>query len=277
MSYKKFVLGVALSTLFSFLPNGALSDLILPEEKSGFYVGSQYRIGVPNFSNFEAEETIPGVTKKIFALGIGKNDITKPDSFTQTYSPTYASSFSSFSGVVGHYFNNIRIEFEASYSNFEPDRQLYPEGSQSHKFFALSRSDNAGTSITVQNNGFIVLENNGLIDRSLNLNFCYDIAGGHVPLAPYMCAGIGADYVKFLGISLPKFSYQLKFGVNYPVNNDFMLFGGLYYHKVVGSRYERVEIAYHPSGLSAAPKTTSASANLDASYFGCEIGIRFAL
>ena len=274
MNYKKFVLSVALSTLFSFLPNNSFSDVIIPEEKRGFYIGTQYRVGVPNFSDFSAEETIPGLTKKIFALGFDQTDITKHTSFTQVYNPTYASSFSSFSGVMGCYFNNVRIEFEGSYSNFEPERQLYPEGSQSHKFFALSRD---GDENTAANNKFIVLENNGVIDRSLNVNLCYDVVRGSVPLAPYMCAGIGADYIKFLGISLPKFSYQVKFGVNYPVKNDVMLFGGGYYHKVMGSRYERVEIAYHPSGLTDVPKTTSASANLDTDYFGWEVGIRFTL
>nr|ABO36257.1 Omp-1-17 [Ehrlichia ewingii] len=269
MNYKKFVLSVALSTLFSFLPDSSFSDVVVSEEKRGFYVGTQYRVGVPNFSNFSAAETIPGLTKKIFALSYDATDITKETSFKQAYDPTYASSFNSFSGVMGCYFNSMRIEFEGSYSHFESERQFYREGSNNYKFFALSREE------TITSKKFVVLENNGVIDRSLNVNFCYDITRGDVPLAPYVCAGVGADYIKFLGISLPKFSYQVKFGVNYPVKSNIMLFGGGYYHKVVGSKYERVEIAYHPS-IEEAPKITSASANLNTDHFGCEVGIRFA-
>ncbi|AHX03219.1 surface antigen family protein [Ehrlichia chaffeensis str. Heartland] len=271
MNYKKFVVGVALATLLSFLPDNSFSDANVPEGRKGFYVGTQYKVGVPNFSNFSAEETLPGLTKKIFALGLDKSGISSHSNFTQAYNPTYASNFAGFGGVIGYYVNDFRVEFEGAYENFEPERQWYPEGGESHKFFALSRES------TVQDNKFIVLENDGVIDRSLNVNFCYDIAHGSIPLAPYMCAGVGADYVKFLGISLPKFSYQVKFGVNYPVSVNVMLFGGGYYHKVIGNRYERVEIAYHPAGLSEHPKTTSASATLDTDYFGWEVGMRFTL
>nr|AAK28700.1 major outer membrane protein P30-20 [Ehrlichia canis] len=271
MNYKRFVVGVTLSTFVFFLSDGAFSDANFSEGRRGLYIGSQYKVGIPNFSNFSAEETIPGITKKIFALGLDKSEINTHSNFTRSYDPTYASSFAGFSGIIGYYVNDFRVEFEGSYENFEPERQWYPENSQSYKFFALSRN------ATNSDNKFIVLENNGVADKSLNVNVCYDIASGSIPLAPYMCAGVGADYIKFLGISLPKFSYQVKFGVNYPLNVNTMLFGGGYYHKVVGDRYERVEIAYHPTALSDVPRTTSASATLNTDYFGWEIGFRFAL
>ncbi|MGN7618842.1 MAG: P44/Msp2 family outer membrane protein [Ehrlichia sp.] len=253
------------------MPNNSFSDVVVSGEKRGFYIGTQYKVGVPNFSDFSAAETIPGLTVGIFALDYDAADITKSSSFTRAYDPTYASSFNGFSGVMGCYFNNIRVEFEGSYSSFEPERQFYPEGSNSYKFFALSRGRDS-----VQDKKFVVLENNGVIDRALNVNFCYDVTGGSVPLSPYVCAGVGADYIKFLGISLPKFSYQVKFGVNYPVSGSVILFGGGYYHKVIGSKYERVEVAHHPA-IEEPPKITSASANLSTGYFGWEVGIRFAL
>ncbi|KJV63495.1 MULTISPECIES: P44/Msp2 family outer membrane protein [Ehrlichia] len=271
MNYKKFVIGVALSTLLSFLPYNAFSGTNIPEGGNGLYIGTQYRVGVPNFSSFSVQETLPGLTKRIFALGFSESDITTHSGFKQVYNPTYASNFAGFSGVVGYYVDDFRIEFEGSYENFEPERQWYPEGSESYKFFALSRSD------TMAENKFIVLENNGVMNKSLNVNFCYDVAHGYVTLAPYVCAGVGVDYIKFLGISLPKFSYQVKFGVNYPVSVNIMLFGGGYYHKVVGNKYERVEIAYHPSSFADVPKVTSASATLGTDYFGWEVGMRFAL
>ena len=272
MNYKRFVVGVTLSAFVCFLSGSAFSDDVnFSEGRRGLYIGSQYKVGVPNFSNFSAEETIPGITKKIFAMDLSKSKISEHDSFTRQYDPTYASSFAGFSGIIGYYVNDFRVEFEGSYENFEPERQWYPESSQSYKFFSLSRDT------TCQDNNFIVLENNGVVNKSINVSVCYDVAGGNIPLAPYMCAGVGADYIKFLGISLPKFSCQVKFGVNYPLNVNTMLFCGGYYHKVVGNKYERVEIAYHPGTLTNVPKTTSASATLNTDYFGWEVGFRFTL
>ncbi|GAT76743.1 Map1-related protein [Ehrlichia ruminantium] len=281
MNYKEFVLGVTLSALlFSLLPQRAISDMDVSENRSRFYAGVQYRTGIPNFDNFSASETIPGLTKGVYGLDLdlSKSDITKRANFTRLYNPTYSTSSTGIGGMFGYYFDNIRMEFETSYSNFGIERQWYTEGSQSHKFCAVSRQDNAAPNTDLNNNrDFVVLENNGVKIRTLNVNFCYDVAHGNIPLAPYVCAGIGGDYVKFIGVSLPKFSYQLKFGVNYPLSIRTMLFGGGYYHKVMGSKYDRVKVVYHPVQLSTVPKMTFVSANLDIDYFGCEVGIRFFL
>ena len=57
-----------------------------------------------------------------------------------------------------------------------------------------------------------------------------------------------------------------------------MLFGGGYYHKVIGNKYNRVKAAYHHprNVINQNPKITFVSANLDIDYFGYEVGVRFS-
>ncbi|QGR03863.1 P44/Msp2 family outer membrane protein [Ehrlichia ruminantium] len=278
MNYKKFILGVTLNALlFSLLPERAVSNTDITENGNRFYAGIQYKAGIPHFDDFSASETIPGLTKGVYGLGLdlAKSDITKRSNFTRVYNPTYSTSSTGLGAMFGYYFDNVRVELETSYLNFGIERQWYPEGSESHKFCAVARKDNASTNLE-NDHEFVVLENDGVKVKTLNINFCYDVAHGNIPLAPYVCAGIGGDYIKFIGVSLPKFSYQLKFGVNYPMSSRTMLFGGGYYHKVIGNQYNMVKLAYHHE-LSAMPKFTYVSANLDVGYFGCEIGIRFFL
>ena len=158
MNYKKFVLSITLNALlFSLLPGRAVSNVNI-YESNRFYTGIQYRAGIPNFDNFSASETIPGLTNGVYGLDLDltKSDITKLANFTRLYHPTYSTSFAGVAGVFGYYFDNVRVELETSYSSFGIERQWYPEKSHSHKFCAVARSSN----LSNVSEGFVVLENN---------------------------------------------------------------------------------------------------------------------
>ncbi|ABD45283.1 major outer membrane protein OMP-1Y [Ehrlichia chaffeensis str. Arkansas] len=247
--------------------------------KPRLYISGQYRPGVSHFSKFSVKETnynttqLVGLKKDISV--IGNSNITTYTNFNFPYIAEFQDNAISFSGAIGYlYSENFRIEVEASYEEFDVKN---PEGSatDAYRYFALARAmDGTNKSSPDDTRKFTVMRNDGLSISSVMINGCYNFTLDDIPVVPYVCAGIGGDFIEFFNDLHVKFAHQGKVGISYSISPEVSLFLNGYYHKVTGNRFKNLHVQ-HVSDLSDAPKFTSAVATLNVGYFGGEIGVRF--
>lgn len=126
--------------------------------------------------------------------------------------------------------------------------------------------------------GAEIVEIRSISTTSVMVNACYDVLTDGLPVSPYGCAGIGANFVSVVdGHITPKLSYKLKGGFSYGVTPEISAFVGGYYMKVLGNdEYTDLPVEHMVDDQSAAGKTKdAATATFDFSYFGAELGVRF--
>ncbi|AHC39609.1 P44/Msp2 family outer membrane protein [Ehrlichia muris] len=279
MSNKKSFFTIGVSFIANLL---LLSNAFSTENTSNYtyfkprlYIGGQYRPAVSHFSEFSVKDTnfntvrLVGLKKDISA--VNSTNIASHTNFDFPYIAEFQDNAISFSGTIGYsYSKELRIEVEASHEEFDVKN---PEGSvvDTYRYFALAR---AVTNNNPQTGKFTVMKNDGLSISSVMLNVCYDFEPDGILVTPYICAGIGGDFIEFFNDLHVKLAYQGKMGLSYSISPEVSLFLDGYYHKVIDSKFKNLHVQ-HVADLTDAPKFTSAVATLNIGYFGGEVGVRF--
>ncbi|CEI84729.1 Major outer membrane protein P30-13 [Ehrlichia minasensis] len=274
---KSLLIGTVLLLLFSSLSIKAFSVINhndISHNFSGLYFTGQYRPAVSHFSSFTVSES-NFATIELVSLNPNNNEdnIKTYTNFSGTYTAKFQDNAASFSGAIGYsYPENLKFEFEISYEKFDVKS---PQGYQvtNTAIFALARSMSGQNP---QDKKYVVMKNSGLSIASIMINSCYDMSFYNLVVSPYICAGIGEDFIKFFDTLYIKLAYQGKLGVNYSLSSRFNIFADVYYHKVIGNQFKNLNVI-HAVELTEFPKTTSAIATLNVAYFGGEAGIRFIL
>ena len=255
----------------------------------GLYLSGQYKPGISHFKNFSVQET----NKKVDLIAL-KNDVThitdevlkNHGNFNTHYSAKFKNSFiTSFSGALGYYSGQgPRLELEGSYENFDIINCKNCTVKDANKYFALAREkesnniqpkNDEGSSDPNKKSFFTFMKNNGVSIASVMINGCYDFSFNNTRISPYVCAGIGGDFIEFFDVMHIKLSYQGKLGVSYLVSPSTSLFVSGYYHRVINNKFKNLHVTYSKYALKDSPTITSAIAQLNIGYFGGEVGLRF--
>ena len=247
--------------------------------KPRLYIGGQYRPAISHFSEFSVKETNVNTVRLVRLKKdiniVNSNNIAVNTNFDSPYIAEFQDNAISLSGTIGYlYSKELRVEVEASHEEFDVKN---PEGSvvETYRYFALARNIPSG-STNPESKKFTVMKNDGLSISSVTLNVCYDLKKDDILAIPYICAGIGGDFIEFFNDLHVKLAYQGKIGLSYSISPEISLFLDGYYHKVIDSKFKNLHVQ-HVDDLSDAPKFTSAVATLNIGYFGGEVGVRFIL
>ena len=280
MNNKKifYIISISLLVNLLILPNISFAENSYVSINPVLYISGQYRPGVSHFGKLSVKETHKDI-KQLVALKKEVSPITSVintnTSFDSIYNAEFEDNAISFSGAVGFsYAEGPRIEIEASYEEFDVKNPGGYTVADAFRYFALARSTDTNPQQPVSDK-FTVMKNNGLSIGSVIINGCYDFTLDEAPASPYICVGIGGDFIEFFDQLHVKLAYQGKIGISYPIYNKINLFANGYYHKVVGNKFRNLDVQ-HVVDLNEHPKITSAIATLNVSYFGGEIGARLA-
>lgn len=291
MSKKRFIIiGTALTLL---LPNASFSEVIISNNRhSVLYVSGQYKPGISHFRKFSVKETnaptiqLVGLKHDVTSI---KKTINTSTNFNVPYKVTFQNDIISFSGAIGYSSSKgPRVELEGSYEEFDvidPGDYLIKDA---HRYFAVPRAMNDSIPTTPNDKKFTVMRNDGISIASVMFNGCYDIPLSKLGMSPYICAGIGGDFIEFFDVLHIKPAYQGKIGINYSLFVKANLFIDGYYHKVIGKQFNNLSVQHvvtlktltteaGDAEVSAKtdPTTAYAVAILNVGYFGGEIGMRF--
>ncbi|CAI27412.1 P44/Msp2 family outer membrane protein [Ehrlichia ruminantium] len=275
MNYKNTLLGIMLA--LSLLPTKSFSESISNNDNSQnfkLYISGQYKPGVPKFNNFSAKETNVKTQKLLGLLSGTSRKIDKYKDFSNTYIPDFQDSSTGFGAAVGYIsYKGIRFEIESSYEEFQVNIHDNCEGTiEPCRYFALARS--VGRRGWPDQNNYTVMKNTGLSMTSVMFNGCYNIMSNKLEISPYICIGIGGDFIDFFDSTHIKLAYQGKLGISYSLLPDVTLFVDGYYHRIANNQFKNLNVL-QPVELKYEPKITSATATMNVTYFGGEVGIRF--
>ncbi|CEI84728.1 Major outer membrane protein P30-14 [Ehrlichia minasensis] len=251
----------------------------------GMYISSQYKPSIPYFKNFIIEENSH---QSVELMGLA-NDVTHVTKhilkdntkFNVPYIAKFRNSLINLSGAVGyHSGQGPRLEIEGSYENFDV-ANCKNCAADANRYFALARnkdhSNSHPKSHQTISNGYLshytIMKNNGISIASVMLNGCYDFSFNNVKISPYVCAGIGGDFITLFETMHIKFAYQGKFGISYLISPSVSIFASGHYHKVADNIFKNLHVKYI-YGLYESPNITSAIAKLRIGYFGSEVGVR---
>ena len=261
----------------------------------GMYISSQYKPSIPYFKNFIIEENSYHIPVKFAGLMGLANDVTHAtehilknnQTFNVPYIAKFRNSLINLSGAVGYYSGQgPRLEIEASYENFDA-ANCKNCAADANRYFALTRNkdenntypksdqtQSGSDSIVKKFSHYTIMKNNGISIASVMLNGCYDFSFNNVKISPYVCAGIGGDFITLFETMHIKFAYQGKFGISYLISPSVSIFVSGHYHKVADNTFKNLHVKYIYA-LQEAPNITSAIAKLRIGYFGSEVGVRF--
>ncbi|RZB12687.1 P44/Msp2 family outer membrane protein [Ehrlichia minasensis] len=281
MSNKRSFFLIGISLLINLLLSTDASSMEVHSHthfKPSLYISGQYRPGVSHFSKFSVKETHHNTVKLVGMKKDSKTDMTNiklNTNFNSTYNAEFQDNEISFSGAIGClYSENLRIEVEASYEEFDVKNPDGGAATDAYRYFALARKMGENTNSPSDTEKFTVMRNDGLSISSVMINGCYNVILNDIQAEPYICAGIGGDFIEFFNGFHVKFAYQGKVGISYQIFPEVRLFLDGYYHKVKGNKFKNLHVQ-HVDTLQNAPKVTSAVATLNIGYFGCEAGVRF--
>nr|ABO36247.1 Omp-1-7 [Ehrlichia ewingii] len=278
---KKFTIGTVLVSLLAFLPTYSFSAPISNNSEDnifGLYIAGQYRPGVSHFSGFGVTETNFATQKLMRVKKDSKeglpNILKSKDNFTEPYVAKFQDNAVSFSGAIGYsYPEGLRLEIEGSYETFDVKDPKDCSVKDAFRHLALVRELDTGLSMPKEKK-YTVMRNNGLSIASILINGCYDFDFDNLIVSPYVCLGIGEDFIEFFDVLHIKFAYQGKLGISYELSPRINVFADGYYHKVIGNQFKNLNVN-HVVELDDFPKVTSAVATLNVGYFGGEVGVRF--
>ncbi|ABD45503.1 major outer membrane protein OMP-1X [Ehrlichia chaffeensis str. Arkansas] len=272
MSKKNFIT-IGATLIHMLLPNISFPETINnnTDKLSGLYISGQYKPGISHFSKFSVKEIY---NDNIQLIGLRHNAISTSTlnintDFNIPYKVTFQNNITSFSGAIGYSDpTGARFELEGSYEEFDvtdPGDCLIKD---TYRYFALARNP-SGSSPT--SNNYTVMRNDGVSITSVIFNGCYDIFLKDLEVSPYVCVGVGGDFIEFFDALHIKLAYQGKLGINYHLSTQASVFIDGYYHKVIGNQFNNLNVQ-HVASTDFGP--VYAVATLNIGYFGGEIGIR---
>ncbi|MCZ6902215.1 MAG: P44/Msp2 family outer membrane protein [Rickettsia endosymbiont of Ixodes persulcatus] len=273
--------------LFPFQSFTISIDNNIITQKVGLYISGQYKPSVPYFKSFSVEENNKVVD--LAGLDTGVSYITEATlqdntKFSIPYIAKFKNNFTNFSSAIGYYSGQgLRLELEGSYGNFDVVNCKNCTVKDAGRYFALVREkepnqfypkthDNSGSN--PKTSYYTFMKNNGISIASVMMNSCYDFSFNNLNILPYVCVGIGGDFIEFFEATYIKFACQGKIGINYTISPSISIFTDGYYHKVINNQFKNLHVKY-PHTLKNSPKITFATAKLNIGYLGGEIGMRF--
>ncbi|CEI84725.1 Surface antigen msp4 [Ehrlichia minasensis] len=272
-----------------------------------FYIGVQYKPGAQRFNRFsivdsgvtnllgffttenalaespikinqlfslsqEQQNLLHHTTERSKALDILKNN----RNFILGYHPTYTDSLLGAGGIVGYSINNLRIELEAFYEKFSIK---VPTGyNYDTEYFAIATHD-------LTPSHFRCMKNTGIILSPFLVNACYDFTLKITKeITPYLCLGVGGDFIDFLGQTSLKSFYQAKAGVSYAISSSLTFFVDGSFHGHMNNQFSGLLVDYpidhavirHWYGTpNMYSEFTTMLAKLNVIFLTGSIGIRF--
>ena len=271
-------------------------DFSRHEGASGITASVQYKPAIPYFGGFGIGDASGKTLKTYAAKKEGDIDEKQKTSFVESkYDPRYERSTGTFSAALGYSTGVFRFEAEGLYHEFLVDKANFSDAKNA-KTFAMSKPDTkaaaasstaqAGSSGATQPTNtlpdyYVTAVNEGISITSLLGNVCYDIIPSEIKLSPTVCAGAGMSFIKFLGVTNRKASYQGKVGIQYFLSSRSIIFASAYAHKIVTGKFEKIPVSHHQKTSTGGGTTSNTtiehlypSANLETAYFGVECGIR---
>ncbi|AHX03235.1 surface antigen family protein [Ehrlichia chaffeensis str. Heartland] len=261
-------------------------------QKIGLYISGQYKPSISYFKNFSVEENNNNTALDLIGL---KSDVTcitehilqDNTKFNTHYIAKFKNNFINFSSAIGYYSGQgPRLEIESSYGDFDVVNYKNYAVQDVNRYFALVREKDSSnfspkpheSSQLSHNNPkksfYTLMKNNGISVASVIINGCYDFSFNNTAISPYVCIGVGGDFIELFEVMHLKFAYQSKIGISYPISPSITIFADGHYHKVINNQFKNLHVKY-PYPLKDSPTITSAIAKLNIKYFGGEVGMRF--
>ncbi|CEI84726.1 Surface antigen msp4 [Ehrlichia minasensis] len=277
--YKLYYLSFAISLAQLLFPGFAFS-IDQNNNIHGSYITVKYQPTISNFKNFHIKETdfdtedpvgfntvVPNTDLSSLIIHYNFSALRHKDSYK-----FYDNDLSGLALSIGLLVKNLRIEFEGSYKNFDTKRLVRYNSREGHKFFAIPRTTTIHEMPSA--NDYTVAKNNGISIISNIINLCSETK--YKNFTPYICLGIGGDFIEIFDVMRVKFTYQGKVGVSYPITSRLVLSISGQYHKVIGNKFEFLPLI-QPVELKQVPEGKCATAllTLDLKYFSSEIGLSF--
>ena len=125
------------------------------------------------------------------------------------------------------------------------------------------------------------MKNNGVSITSLMANNCYEFSISQSnKIVPYICGGVGTDFINLFDKLHVKLACQFKLGTSYSLSYRYQLFAYAYYHEVIDNNFSQLKalryvLPREPTSSELA--NISGTATLNIRYVGSEIGLRFIL
>ena len=264
---------------------------------TGSYITIKYQPSISNFRNFHIKETDFDTSEPI---GLKTSVRNIENSTLNTYHNFYASEESDsyksygndllgFGASIGLLAKNLRVEFEGSYKRFDIKHFVNYVARDGDRYFsiprqtALSVTPMGGENMTFIADsttclGYTVAKNTGITIASNMINLCYDLIK-HNNFTPYVCLGIGGNFIEVFDSMRIKFAYQGRVGISYPITSKLILSISGQYHKVVGNKFKLLPLN-QPVPLRRVSKgqeeqDVTALLTLDLGYFSGDIGLSF--
>lgn len=270
MNYAKVIILISVMSFLLSLSSLALDNNSYKNNTSSIYISGQYKPSIPQFNKFSIKEAYTG-TKIPKSLKQGIESVTfealkSSDNFTLPYNPTYKKNLLGLGGTIGYAIDNFRIEFETFYERFNvntPSGYIYDK---IYEYFNIELGNKQH---------YYTMRNSGITLSPALINVCYDVTKKKFrSISPYLCLGVGADFIDFLDKVSLKFSYQAKVGISYLMSPNLVFFIDGSFHGHLGNQFSDLVLDYPASSKIFTP-FTSASVKFNINFLTTSIGIKF--
>ena len=284
MNYAKVFILIYLIFLLPSLSFATIGNDSFKNNSGHFYIGGEYKPGIPHFNRFsitnnnikglvsliqEHRNNLPYMAQDATLLNLLKNN----SNFTLSYDTTYTRNLLGVGGIAGYSLDNFRIELEAFYEKFNikvPSGYFYDNF---YEYFALIPTTelyNRTKNSQVQPSHYC-MKNTGVTLSPFLVNACYDfILKKASNIAPYLCLGVGGNFIDFLDQVNFKFAYQAKVGISYLISPNLSFFIDGAFHGHFDNQFSDLLVDY-PTDL----KFTTISAKFNINFLTSSVGIRF--
>ncbi|AHX03238.1 surface antigen family protein [Ehrlichia chaffeensis str. Heartland] len=293
MSYAKVFILICLILLVPSLSFAIVSNDFLKDNIGHFYIGGQYKPGIPRFNRFlvtnnnireiislqeDCRNTIPHMVQST-AQGILPSKVLEEfrqllhdgDFFTLPYNPTYKKNLLGGGGVVGYSITHFRVELEAFYEKFNLTAPAGYLHKNFYEYFALATEMDPTRPNQPAEGKYYCMKNTGITLSPFIINACYDfiLKKAH-NIAPYLCLGVGGNFIDFLDQVSFKLTYQAKVGISYFISPNIAFFIDGSFHGHLNNQFSDLPVDY-----SSSTKFTTISAKFNVNFLTSSIGIRF--
>ncbi|AHX04739.1 P44/Msp2 family outer membrane protein [Ehrlichia japonica] len=287
----KLYLNFIISLSILLLPGFAFS-VYQNNNIDGSYITIKYQPTVSHFKNFHIKETDFDSAEPVglnkYVTNTELSNLSNNFSFIMSrQTDSYKSYKNDLLGLglsIGLLVRNFRVEFEGSYKSFDIKRLAYYQSKEGHRYFAIPRHLLHGfmplkeTITSGYNQGYIIAKNNGISIISNIINLCRETK--YKSFTPYICLGVGGDFIEVFDVMRIKFAYQGKIGINYPITSKLVLSINGQYHKVIGDKFKLLPVLL-PVSLKSSGNNNheqldpTALLTLNLEHFSSEIGLSF--
>ena len=264
MNYAKVFILMFVMSLLPSLSSLALDNDFYKNNTGHIYISGQYKPSIPQFNKFSIKDgtkTPKSLKQDIENVTI---DVLKSNTnFTLPYNPTYKKNLLGLGGTIGYATDNFRIEFETFYEKFNvntPSGYIYDN---IYEYF----------DVELDSTKYYTMRNSGITLSPALINVCYDVTKKNLRnISPYLCLGVGVDFIDFLDKVSLKFSYQAKVGIGYLISSNLVLFIDGSFHGHLGNQFTNLAVDYP---VEIYPFFTNASVKFDINFLSTSVGIRF--